>query len=229
MSKGIIEVRRIPNDFKIFQIVGITSKGDEDKEREGEDLLCAVSVDNVEEKMNLLKALLEHCSISDTNCYFFNENVIIKLLKTWTSSYQRNVVKNPKPAKPVKEKPVIPDGTYYLSRKVRGFGVVQGTLAVKDGRLIVKSGSTCAPFAPLYSNKKIQKLRDKYMNSYNVIMKDCECSSVSTAATLLVGNASGGYNEWKNSDGVNLGELIGRFSTKKAEKPVQICIEQLEI
>lgn len=224
MSKGIIEIRSVPNNFKIFQIVSFIKEDDEKMDRDTSDLLYAVKVDNVEEKMNLLKMLLSHYNIQDTNCYFFNENIVIKLLKTWKVERRENT-----PSKPRPKKPVIPDGTYYLSRRIRGFGTVTGTMVVKDGRLIVKERSTCAPFAKLYSNKKVQKLRDKYMNVFNIIKEDCECDSASTAAILLVGNAAGGYNEWKNADGVNLGELIGRFPTKKAEKPVQIQIDQLEI
>ena len=101
---------------------------------------------------------------------------------------------------------IIPNGLYHLTAKRKGFGEVNGTLKVEDGMFILLKGSTCPP-TDYY---RIIDLRKTANIVNNILVEDFVCPSVSTAATLVRGSSSNGWECWKTSDG----EYINIFRKK---------------
>ncbi len=206
MSKGTILVRHVPQmkEFVLLKVYGFQM--DTATEQNKEDVscaLCSIETDDLEGKQALLADLLESYHIKNTDYYTCNEDLVIRLLESWKPHTEENVEKSTQPSKPV-----IPDGMYYLNRKVKGFGEISGTMEVKNGKYIVKAGSKCAPFSPKYKNVAVEKVRAKAVDTYNKVKIDIECSSVSGAAVLLIGNSANGNSEWKDESGKTIGELI---------------------
>lgn len=203
MAKGTLLIRHVPalNEIIILKVYGFAQS--EATEENKEDLACAlyhVEVDNLERKQALLAGLLEPYHIKETSYYICNERLVVELLKSWNQNTESSVKQE--------TKAVIPDGTYYLNRKVKSFGEISGVMEIKDGKYIVKKGSTCAPFSSKYKNDTIVKLRAKYVDTYNKIKVDIECPSVSGAAVLLIGNSANGNAEWKDANGKTIGEIF---------------------
>lgn len=94
----------------------------------------------------------------------------------------------------------IPDGIYTMKTKIKSLNkVVQGTLEVKNGKFILKAGSDVAPESARYERNKMF-FTDLKINN-NVLAEDKEFGSVSTAACIVRGGATNGWDYWKNSDG----------------------------
>ncbi len=91
----------------------------------------------------------------------------------------------------------IPDGTYVLSRNIRGFGKVNGKAIVKDGIFTLLKGSICGntgtgPIPFIRKNAKIVN---------NILQEDIICSSPSGAGFVVIGNYNNGWQEWQDLDG----------------------------
>lgn len=94
----------------------------------------------------------------------------------------------------------IPDGIYTMKTKIKSLNkTVQGTLEVKNGKFILKAGSDVAPESARYERNKMLFTDLKINNG--VLTEDKEFGSVSTAACIVRGGATNGWDYWKNSDG----------------------------
>ena len=91
----------------------------------------------------------------------------------------------------------IPDGRYYLSQTVKGYGKVTATMLVSDGELIVEKGSTCAPAKGgwLPEARKNAQIKD------NVLLEATQANSPSTAGWIVLGHSNNGWSVWKDEAG----------------------------
>lgn len=92
---------------------------------------------------------------------------------------------------------ILPDGKYFLQRKVRGFGDAIGRAIVKDGIFTVQKGSICAPVLPGY----VPKARKDAFILDNVLQEDLVCTSPSSAGWVVIGRTNNGWTEWRDSEG----------------------------
>lgn len=100
----------------------------------------------------------------------------------------------------------IPDGIYTMKTKIKSLNkIVQGTLEVKDGKFILKAGTDVAPEEIRYEKYKLLFVGLKVKD--DILIEDKEVGSVSTAASIVRGGASNGWEHWKNSNG----ELISIY------------------
>ncbi|MBR3394331.1 MAG: GIY-YIG nuclease family protein [Oscillospiraceae bacterium] len=98
---------------------------------------------------------------------------------------------------------VIPNGTYNLERKVRGWEnqTVRATLKVEDGKYILLKGSTICPIVKDSMGEGTKKIRSTASINNNELTSDLVVSSVSQASSLAVGSACDGWETWKTEDG----------------------------
>ena len=93
----------------------------------------------------------------------------------------------------------IPEGTYHMEVNMNEWGLVKGIMeVVRRGRFTVKAGSFCAPPDP---NHAIPEIRNHAIVENHILMNDLECTSPSTAAYIIRGMQTNGWDYWKNKDG----------------------------
>ncbi len=165
----------------------------------------AIEVDDYDEKEKLLDEIFSKSKVPNTELFALDLDLVIQLLSSFegTKVYPEEKTKEEVFDEAVKELEVksdsgfIPDGTYYLERRIRGFGIARGRASVEDGIFKVLKGSICAPtqngFVPeIRRNAKIQN---------NVLLEDVVCGSPSSAGWVVIGKSNNGWVEWKDENG----------------------------
>lgn len=97
----------------------------------------------------------------------------------------------------------IPDGKYTLSRKIKRWGnkTATGEMQVAHGKFIVLTGSTVCPNEGPGLMDSIRIRRENSSISNNILKEDVVFNSPSSAAYFIIGSATNGWFDWKNSEG----------------------------
>lgn len=111
----------------------------------------------------------------------------------------------------------VPDGYYTLEVKLRDFEqIVKGQAEVKSNKIIVKKGSICAPSSHPPSISLRNNL-DKFVVVNHVLINDVICTSPTSAAHILTGRTTSGWNVWRNGNGekMDIYRNPEKYKTKK--------------
>lgn len=187
----------------------------------------AIEVKEYSEKEKLLHEIFSKSQIADSECFAVNLKIVIQLLSAFDGKqifpetiskdkvFDKATLGGKKGDEKIKQKEVkqikkdencIPDGKYYLERKVAGFGKVNGTIVVKNGKIVLLQGCKCAP---LKSNRKPEVYNQVIIKDF-ILQNDVECSSLSYAALIVVGQNANGWAEWKTRNGQPLLTFRGK-------------------
>jgi hypothetical protein len=101
---------------------------------------------------------------------------------------------------------LIPEGTYSIERRIKAWDgkTVTGTMEVKNGKFIIKSGSVICPIEGKGLSDNIHKLRKKVVAENDRLKEDVQLSSPSAAGGLLIGASCNGWVTWKDANGKSL-------------------------
>ena len=165
----------------------------------------AIELDNHEEIEQLLDDLFDKSRVGNTELFSLDLNKIIQLLSSFagkqiypTNETKQEVFEN---ATEIVQSQMIPDGEYYLSRKIKGVAdTVTAKMMVAHGKIILKKGSTIAPYKKYSSPKWIAIRKNLRLDKNNLLLEDVECTAPSMAAALVVGGPANGWASWKNQD-----------------------------
>ncbi|HZJ68733.1 MAG TPA: DUF4357 domain-containing protein, partial [Candidatus Eisenbacteria bacterium] len=91
----------------------------------------------------------------------------------------------------------LPDGEYFYTRKIRGFGESKGTAIVEDGVFKVLKGAVCAPTTQGF----VPEIRKSAPIVNNILVDDVICNSPSAAGWVIAGRSNNGWREWKDKNG----------------------------
>lgn len=224
MAKGILYVMTtvVPGLIKI----GKTGAGNFEKrmynlEKNGYSNVVglkrhfAIEVDDYDEKEMLLDDIFSKSRLENTELFALDVNLVVQLLSSFegVQVYPKEISKEESfdDATGKRDIAFLPDGTYYLNRKVKRWDnrQVTGTLTVKDGILTLQKGSIVCPVKGVGSFA--DSLRDKLQVKDNVLQKDVVVSSPSAAAAILLYGNANGWSNWKTKDG----KPIDVFRNKK--------------
>ncbi len=180
----------------------------------------AIEVDDYDEKETLLDDIFDKSRVPNTELFALDIDLVMQLLSSFDGKQiypdPKNESKKEVFKKATRERAVkanwekIPDGKYHLNEKKKGFGVVEATMRVEDGRFIVEKGSICAPTKDGW----MPEVRKNAVIKNNILQKDIECNSPSTAACIPMGGSYNGWVIWKNDDE----EAIDIYRNKDKEK-----------
>ena len=165
----------------------------------------AIEVDQYDEKEKLLDNIFSKSRVPNTELFALDISLVENLLSSFEGKqiYPEKESKNEVFINSTKELEakldidLIPNGEYFLSRRVRSFGEVKATLIVEDGVLTLKKGSVCAPITHDNPPETVKSAPVKD----TILTDDVICESPSMASFLVVGKSSNGWIEWKNKDG----------------------------
>lgn len=105
----------------------------------------------------------------------------------------------------------IPDGIYYLSRKVKRLGIkLEGKMKVNGSSFILLSGSDVAAETGAGLTTNIDKLRNQASIENGKLKEDIPMNSPSACASFILGSAANGWDNWKTEKG----EPIDTFRKK---------------
>ena len=165
----------------------------------------AIEVDNHEEIEQLLDDLFAKSRVGNTELFSLDLNKIIQLLSSFagkqvypTNETKQEVFNN---ATEIIHSKMIPDGEYFLSRKIKEINqIVKAQMVVANGKFILKKGSNIAPYKEYKTPSWISVRKDMRLDNDRILLKDVECSSPSMAAALVVGQSANGWTSWKNTN-----------------------------
>ena len=167
----------------------------------------AIEVDEYDKKEILLDEIFSKSRVPNSELFALDAELVVQLL---SSLEGRQVY--PKPETISKDEVFatateehqmradwdkVPDGEYYCSQTVKGFGKVTATMCVEDGMFIVKKGSICAPArgARVLSVVKTANIKN------NILEEDVSTTSPSAAGWIVVGHSNNGWEVWKDKNG----------------------------
>ena len=101
---------------------------------------------------------------------------------------------------------VVPDGTYYMTRKIKRLSrVVHATVCVKNGKFILQAGSDIAEGEATSITPSLKEIRQssEYVKD-GKLLQNISFDSPSLAAALVYGGATNGWHDWQTPDGVRI-------------------------
>ncbi len=165
----------------------------------------AIEVDDYDEKESLLDEIFSKSKVPNSELFALDADLVIQLLCSFEGRqvYPKSVSKNEVFITATVEHQLktdsgmVPDGEYYLSQTVKGFGKVSATMRVKGNEFTVLKGCTCAPPK---SGWVPEALKNASITN-NVLVEDVTTSSPSTAAWIVLGHSNNGWTTWKDKNG----------------------------
>lgn len=165
----------------------------------------AIEVEDYDEKEKLLDEIFAKSNVQGSELFSLDAELVVQLLSSFEGEqiYPETMTKEEVFIAATEEHKIksdwalIPDGKYYLSQTVKGFGKVEATMTVFDGKLSVEKGSICAPtkdgWAP--EARRNAKIKD------NVLLETIDVNSPSTAGWVALGHSNNGWAVWKDTNG----------------------------
>lgn len=168
----------------------------------------AIEVDDYDEKEVLLDEIFSKSKVPNSELFALDADLVVQLLSSFEGRqvFPKEISKEEVFIKATAEHQVkadwglIPDGEYYLSQTVRGFGKVSATMKVEDGSFIVLRGCTCAPTKEGW----VPEARLNAPIENNTLQDDVSTNSPSAAAWIVLGHSNNGWTKWKDKDGKSI-------------------------
>lgn len=174
----------------------------------------AIEVDSYDEKEELIHEIFSKSRVPNTELFATDIDLVIKLLSSFEGKQvfpvektKEEVFEDASKELDLKEDSgFIPDGSYYLRRNVKKFGMVKGQAIVEDGEFKLLQGSLCGPTGDGF----VPEIRKNARIEDNILMEDILCSSPSAAGWVVIGKSNNGWTEWKDKNG----EVIDKYRGK---------------
>ena len=168
----------------------------------------AIEVDDYDEKEQLLQSIFSKSKLENSELFALDVNLAVQLLSSFEGKqiYPKDATKDEvfDEASDKRGSAVIPDGIYYLNRKIKAWGNnATGTMQVKNGKFIVLKGSVCCPLRGKgwTSTKQIDQKRESSAFDGDTLKEDVEFTSPSLAAAFITYKPENGWTEWKTAEG----------------------------
>ena len=164
----------------------------------------AIEVDDYDEKEMLLDEIFAKSNVQGSELFSLDSDLVVQLLSSFEGKqiYPETMTKEEVFIAATEEHKIkedwarIPDGRYFLSQTVKGFGKVNATMVVSDGKISVEKGSKCAPAKDGW----IPEARKNAVIKDNILVETIDANSPSTAGWIVLGHSNNGWSVWKDSN-----------------------------
>lgn len=178
----------------------------------------AIEVEDYDEKERLLDEIFSKSQVPNSELFALDADLVVQLLSSfegkqiYPEAVSKQEVFNDAAAeysvKTDREyRAMLPEGDYYLSQNVRGFGQVTATMHVENSVFTVLKGSVCGPAKEGWQ----PEIRRNAPIKDNVLMEDVVTGSPSMAGWVALGHVNNGWTTWKDKDG----NVIDTYRNKK--------------
>lgn len=169
----------------------------------------AIEVDDYDEKESMLDDIFSRSRVPNSELFALDIDLVVQLLSSFegTQVYPKVQPKSQSFAAATQShakatQGVVPDGTYYMKRKLKSTNKTQtATMLVKGGKYIVPAGTEVSLVEGAGLNTGVQQLRALYVDENGVSTEDVEFTSPSGAGSFVIGAACGGWVTWKTASG----------------------------
>lgn len=169
----------------------------------------AIKVNDYDEKETLLHDIFSKSNVPNTELFALDIELVVQLLSSLDGKqvYPKTISKEEvfdtatderrehSFANSVKRFPV-PDGEYYLSETVKGYGTIHAKMRASQGSFTVLKGSKCLPC----DKDWMPEARKNAVIKEGILQNDVPCHSPSTAGWVVLGHANNGWLIWKTED-----------------------------
>jgi len=173
----------------------------------------AIEVDDYDEKERLLHEIFEKSRVGDSELFAVDINVVRQLMSSMEGRkiYPKEETKEEIFEQATEEiqikEGILPEGIYTLDSSVKATKEkLHAEIEVKDGKIILKKGSSIAPQMQHY-NYGWSLVRQSIKVENGKSTADVVCKSPSMAASIVCGHNKNGWIIWKDS----LGNVISKF------------------
>lgn len=165
----------------------------------------AIEVDRYDEKERLLDEIFSKSQVPNSELFALDVDLVVQLLSSFEGKqiYPKTSSKDEMFETATEEHQVkvnmskVPDGEYYYTGNVKGYGKVTATMYVEEGAFIVKKGSMCLPAKA----DDVPVARKNALIENGILLEDVETNSPSTAGSVVLGHAVNGWTFWKDDEG----------------------------
>ncbi len=164
----------------------------------------AIELEDYNEIENLLDDLFSKSRVGNTELFSIDLNKVIQLLSAFQG---RQVYPTTETKKQVFERAtdaiqtgLLPNGEYFLEVNQRDGTNSKATLLANNGKLILRRGATIANMRDSASDY-IKKASDNLLVHNNILQEDTIFTSVSIAASVVLGGNTNGWTVWKDESG----------------------------
>lgn len=164
----------------------------------------AIEVDRYDEKERLLDEIFSKSQVPNSELFALDVDLVVQLLSSFEGKqiYPQTGSKDEMFKVATEEHQVkvnmskVPDGEYYYSGNIKGYGKVTATMYVEEGTFIVKKGSMCLPAKA----DDVPAARKNALIENGILLQDVETNSPSTAGSVVLGHAVNGWTFWKDDE-----------------------------
>ncbi len=165
----------------------------------------AIEVDDYDEKEQLLDEIFGKSRVQNSELFALDADLVVQLLSSFEGKQifpgeisKEEVFEGAAAERQVKaDWALIPDGDYYLSQSVKGFGKIKATMRVESGTMTVLRGCVCVPVKPGW----VPDARRTAPIVDGILQDDTPVNSPSTAGWIVLGKANNGWTTWKDKRG----------------------------
>lgn len=175
----------------------------------------AIEVEDYGEKEILLHNLFDRSRVPNTELFAMDVDLAVSLF----SALEGNQI-YPSPTVQTKSQVFadaaenvsssgLPEGTYYLQRKIKSTGeTIKATMRHSGGKYTVLAGSNFSPVTADSISDVLKKRRKNAKVHAGKLSNDEVFNSPSYAAVFILGHAENGLKCWKDSNGVSLKDIL---------------------
>ena len=175
----------------------------------------AIEVDDYDAKEELLDDIFSKSRVPGSELFALDIDLVVQLLSSFEGRqiYPKTRSKDAVFDQATEERSIksdwsrIPDGTYHMSRKVKGVGNIQAQMTVKDGLFTVKAGARCLDQKP---GQWVPEARRNAPIVDGLLTRDVVCASPSTAGYVVLARSCNGWTAWHDESG----KPINRYRSK---------------
>lgn len=175
----------------------------------------AIEVDDYDEKETMLHNILDRSRVPNTELFAMDVDLAVSLLSALegTQIYPAPTVQPKSQVFTQAAESVsssgLPDGTYYLERKVKSINkTIKATMNYSNGKYVVLAGSDFCPTEADSIPDTIKNRRKKSKKHAGKLSTNETFDSASYAAIFILGHFENGLRRWKDASGKSLKEIV---------------------
>ncbi len=169
----------------------------------------AIETDDYDEKESMLDDIFSRSRVPGSELFALDLDLAVQLLSSFEGRQvypidetKSEVFDRAAGNRPHEDADKVPDGIYTLSRKSKITGSsMTATMRAEDGVFIVAKGTAAMPEERPGLSPHIKKMRDEYLDSRGIVLRDATFASPSAAASFILGGSCNGWVNWKTEDG----------------------------
>ncbi len=166
----------------------------------------AIEVEDYDEKETLIDEIFGKSNVPGSELFALDADLVVQLLSSFegrqiypeTVSKEEVFVAATAEHRIKKDWGLIPDGDYYLSQSVKGFGKVTATMRVENGTFVVLRGCKCAPAKPGWVP---ETRKTAPIDAESILQDDVDANSPTMAGWIVLGHSNNGWTTWKDKEG----------------------------